>query len=243
MSQEALDEQHDRLVLRPSWNRSPDNRANLARAFLLHPGRNGQPMCGVFLRKPSRLHGGRHCRNLAMANGRCRLHGGPTPRGAAWHRVKFPKETDPHRDYRLGWLLDRTARRRIQRIVALAAMAPDKRVQALRRSSAMSPPPRTAEQILAAARLEFLIMQRPDHPLYPGVAPVSLEAEMLEADRLAVYDLSLSRDIRARALIRLLDRLAVADPELAPTPDQRRCRFRFLTDWLATHDAPVDPFS
>ncbi|WP_416357661.1 HGGxSTG domain-containing protein [Aureimonas phyllosphaerae] len=38
---------------------------------------------------------GEPCQNLAMANGRCRLHGGATPKGDRWHLPVWPNGSAP----------------------------------------------------------------------------------------------------------------------------------------------------
>ena len=47
--------------------------------------RDEAPKCGA-RRKGDHLP----CQNLALENGRCRLHGGLTPKGENWHRPRWP---------------------------------------------------------------------------------------------------------------------------------------------------------
>lgn len=52
-------------------------RFNAKRPFL--------PKCGA-----TRKSDGGACQNLPLANGRCRLHGGRTPKGDEWHKPQWP---------------------------------------------------------------------------------------------------------------------------------------------------------
>lgn len=47
------------------------------------------PKCGAKKRD------GESCRNLALANGRCRFHGGRVPKGDQWHRLTYPSGDSP----------------------------------------------------------------------------------------------------------------------------------------------------
>lgn len=38
---------------------------------------------------------GQPCRHIAMANGRCHLHGGRTPKGDGWHKPRWPNRGAP----------------------------------------------------------------------------------------------------------------------------------------------------
>ena len=60
-----------------------------------------------------------------MANGRCRLHGGATPAGAAWHKPQWPNANSPRAEEKLAAKLndrERTAKTRRRK---LAAMTPE----------------------------------------------------------------------------------------------------------------------
>lgn len=75
------------------------------------------PKCGARSRTT-----GDPCQNPGMENGRCRLHGGATPKGENWHRKQWPAD-----EAKLGRKLrdaERQARIRAKRI---AAMTPEER--------------------------------------------------------------------------------------------------------------------
>lgn len=69
------------------WSRSPEFRviADLALARY-NANRWRLPRCGAKAKGT-----GEPCRALPLANGRCRHHGGLTPRGDDWHRLRKPK--------------------------------------------------------------------------------------------------------------------------------------------------------
>lgn len=94
--------------------RSTLKRLNAARALL--------PRCSATARTT-----GEPCRQPAMENGKCRFHGGKTPRGDAWHKPAWPKASSPDAADKLNAKLhnmDRAATARKQR---LARMSPEER--------------------------------------------------------------------------------------------------------------------
>ena len=105
--------------------------------------RDAAPKCGA-RRKGDHLP----CQNLALENGRCRLHGGLTPKGENWHRPRWPgagasvAKTDKK--------LRELERRRKRREEQLAAMSPEERARSEARGRALRP--RTKAQRLAAAQ-------------------------------------------------------------------------------------------
>ena len=67
------------------------------------------------------------CQNVPMRNGRCRLHGGATPKGDQWHKPQLPKPDAPNVVKRLRrklWTLEKRARERRAR---REAMTPEQR--------------------------------------------------------------------------------------------------------------------
>lgn len=59
-------------------------------AARINARRATMPKCGAKTRTT-----GEPCQNLAMANGRCRLHGGATPKGDRWHLPVWPDGSAP----------------------------------------------------------------------------------------------------------------------------------------------------
>jgi hypothetical protein len=70
---------------------------------------------------------GEPCRNPGMENGRCRLHGGLTPKGKNWHRVQWPASDAPPE--KLEKKLRELKRRQLRREARVAAMTPEERAR------------------------------------------------------------------------------------------------------------------
>ena len=77
-----------------------------------------KPRCGAHARTT-----GEPCQQHAMSNGRCRLHGGRTPKGdGAWHRIRVPGPNAANAMDKLERKLrdhDRKAKAREKRIAAM----------------------------------------------------------------------------------------------------------------------------
>lgn len=80
------------------------------------------PKCGATARTT-----GEPCRQPAMENGRCRYHGGATPRGDAWHRPLWPDRNSPRVNEKLARKLAQLERASRKRAERLRAMSPDER--------------------------------------------------------------------------------------------------------------------
>ena len=99
------------------------------------------PKCGANKRRSE----GR-CENVALENGRCRLHGGLTPKGDQWHRIRWGGVKSSAR--KLARKQDEL-RVRQQRLEArLAAMTPEER-EAYDRISRLRKPGTPGERLLA----------------------------------------------------------------------------------------------
>lgn len=80
------------------------------------------PRCGA-----KRKRDGLPCEKPGLANGRCRIHGGLTPKGKNWHTVQWPKNGGAAADRKAARKLA-DLKRRAERLEArLAAMAPAER--------------------------------------------------------------------------------------------------------------------
>jgi hypothetical protein len=55
---------------------------------------------------------GMRCGNVAMENGCCYRHGGKTPKGDEWHRLQWPKRSDPRAMQKANRKLQRVERQR-----------------------------------------------------------------------------------------------------------------------------------
>jgi hypothetical protein len=75
------------------------------------------PRCGA-----KRKRDGDPCCKPAMANGRCRNHGGATPTGSAWHVPQYADPSTPRGERKLNRKLRAMQRHAEQRAARLAAM-------------------------------------------------------------------------------------------------------------------------
>lgn len=80
------------------------------------------PVCGARVKRT-----GGTCQQPAMENGRCRVHGGATPRGDAWHVVQWPSRDSRRPEKKLLAKLATLEKRRKARDARLAAMTPEQR--------------------------------------------------------------------------------------------------------------------
>ncbi|MCA8896623.1 MAG: hypothetical protein KDA48_15305, partial [Amphiplicatus sp.] len=110
----------------------------------------------------SKNHGGK-CQNLALENGRCKYHGGLTPKGDQWHRRQFPEPTSEHALRKIDRKLQMIARDEQRRLERVAAMTPEERQRYENRRRGHRPGTaseramrskayRDAEKVLGAAR-------------------------------------------------------------------------------------------
>lgn len=136
--------------------------------------RDEAPKCGA-RRKGDHLP----CQNLALENGRCRLHGGLTPKGENWHRPRWPAPGAPMA--KLDKKLRELERRRRRREEQLAAMSLEERARSEARGRALRP--RSKEQRLAASQAaegKRLLgrLQRPAAATPPEPDVLTLQAEL-----------------------------------------------------------------
>ena len=113
--------------------------AALAAIRKINAGRVRLPRCGA-----RRKSNGEPCRNLALENGRCRLHGGLTPKGKNWHRPQFRKSEKGIEKF-LKKELDLERRKRKQR-ARVAAMTPEQRAAYEKWQREHRPGPASARQ-------------------------------------------------------------------------------------------------
>lgn len=108
-------------------------RYNALRPFL--------PKCGA-----RRKRDGEPCQNLPLRNGRCRVHGGKTPSGAAWHRPVWPDKSSPNAEGKLHkklQALERAAKSRARRVARMEA-AERARYEKWHRERPVGPPGKRA---------------------------------------------------------------------------------------------------
>ncbi|TXN24101.1 hypothetical protein FV217_03860 [Methylobacterium sp. WL9] len=80
------------------------------------------PRCGAKCRTS-----GEPCRNHAMANGRCRLHGGKTPKKDGWHQPQWPERNSADAMGKVHRKLKDRERQARKRATRLAEMTPERR--------------------------------------------------------------------------------------------------------------------
>lgn len=80
------------------------------------------PKCGAKAKST-----GEPCRRVAMANGRCSLHGGRTPKGDGWHKPRWPNKNASGAEAKLNRKLRDLERARRQRQARLARMTDQER--------------------------------------------------------------------------------------------------------------------
>lgn len=116
-----------RRVRRPqkagAWPKSDQFRDIARRAITeWNMKRDDLPKCGAKGRKT-----GEPCRHVAMANGRCYVHGGRTPKGDDWHRPRWPDGDAPNAEVKLARKLRDMERSAKKRATRLAKMTPEER--------------------------------------------------------------------------------------------------------------------
>ncbi len=85
------------------------------------------PRCGARRRRD-----GEPCQQMVLfPNGRCRFHGGKTPKGKQWHKVQYPKARAPYDDVirKQRDVAKRQKKRAQARAEKLAAMTPEQRAK------------------------------------------------------------------------------------------------------------------
>lgn len=106
-----------------AWSQSPQAaEQRLLASQQAAAARAAAPKCGA-TRKSDR----QPCENPGLENGRCRLHGGATPRGADWHKVQMPGRGAPIA--KLERKLRKIALRRAEQAARVAAMTPEERAR------------------------------------------------------------------------------------------------------------------
>ena len=166
------------------WVRSGNiGRIGAAALARFRTERANAPVCGARTKKT-----GEPCQQQAMKNGRCRVHGGLTPRGDQWHVVQWPSRDSRRPEKKLLAKLEILKRRQEARDARLAAMTPEERAKHEkwhRRHRAGSAAARRAQcdelrqNAETVARLAALDTPRPKSP---GAQALADLAAWLEAD-------------------------------------------------------------
>ncbi|TCQ81206.1 hypothetical protein EDF68_102496 [Ochrobactrum sp. BH3] len=106
-----------------NWQQSAEWR-EIARqhCFKMNAERRLKQKCGATNKKD-----GEPCKNLAMENGRCKWHGGKSPKGKDWHKTQFPDGKSRNAVARAERKLADKRRIEKARNKRLASMTPEQR--------------------------------------------------------------------------------------------------------------------
>jgi hypothetical protein len=154
-----------------AWVQSAAGRASArAASEAARIARRGKPRCGS-----KRKSDGQPCRAPALANGRCRNHGGLTPAGSAWHRVQYPDPLlQPEKYAKKVREVERRQRQQRERV---AKMPPAERAKYEARSKAVKPRSVAQRESRRRDREAAELLLRRTTPA-PDPEVVALEAEL-----------------------------------------------------------------
>ncbi|WP_206520520.1 hypothetical protein, partial [Mesorhizobium sp. M1A.T.Ca.IN.004.03.1.1] len=130
--------------------------------------RSNLPKCNA-----ARKRDGEPCQQIAMANGKCFIHGGRTPRGSEWHRTQWPDGKSPEAEKKLQRKLAERERYVKKRAACLAAMSPAERERHAAWHAARKPGSAAAREQARAERkqnAEFREMMAAARPAPNGEA-------------------------------------------------------------------------
>lgn len=122
---------------------------------------------------------GAPCQQPALENGRCRVHGGLTPKGSDWHMPRWPAKDSARAAEKLNQKLAALEKRAAKIAARVAAMTPERREKyvAWKRSHK---PGSTADRE----------MVRRDRQARESVAELMNRPESISAERKALLDLA-----------------------------------------------------
>ncbi len=103
--------------------------------------RHLKPKCGATNKKD-----GEPCKNLALENGRCKWHGGKSPKGKEWHKTQFPDGKSRNAVARAERKLSDKRRIEKARNKRLASMTPEQRQEYEKWKSAHIPGPKAERE-------------------------------------------------------------------------------------------------
>jgi hypothetical protein len=140
------------------------------------------PKCGA-----RRKRDGEPCQNLAMANGRCRFHGGRTGKGDQWHRPRWPNGKRHDAEDKLKRKLADLERAEKKRRKRLAGMSPEERAAYEHWKKTHKPGPPSAREAARQRRqqddaLRASLAVPTTQPVNPEVARLDREIALLRAE-------------------------------------------------------------
>jgi hypothetical protein len=166
------------------WWRSERFRAVALQALRdINARRAALPKCGA-----KRKSDGGACQQPAMPNGRCRFHGGLTPKGDQWHKLRVPARSKSGAKSlaRFDKKLEARERREREKKRKLATMTPDQR-QAYEAWQQTHKPGSAS----ARARARFLreqnaflveLLEKPNQPVSDQIAALDALIDQIEAE-------------------------------------------------------------
>lgn len=158
----------------------------IGRATITHYNRHIRPLrprCGA-----KRKSDGEPCRNLALPSGKCRLHGGASPRGDNWHRLQWPAGSAPDASQKLDAKLKRAERNRRAKERRLAKMTLEER-ERHERWQRDHKPGRAGERARrradrkAAVEIREALARADARPVSPELVALQAERQRIEAER------------------------------------------------------------
>ena len=166
---------------RGGWSTSPEGRAHSRRVGTRSlRAWWARARCGAANRTT-----GKPCRNVALENGRCRLHGGLSPKGKHWHQTTWAKTYGPASNVKIDRKLKAIDRKAKRRAARLAAMTVEEQAahEEWQRSHR---PGRTPEQRANARRArEMRDRPEPPEPL-KSAELLAVEAQLERIEKLAL---------------------------------------------------------
>lgn len=157
--------------------------------------RDSYPRCGAKAKST-----GEPCQRFAMANGRCDVHGGRTPKGKDWHKPRWPNKNAPDAMEKLNRKLndlDRAYRKRERRLAAMTDEERARYEEWLRDHKPGSAAGRQTAKIRRQqdtdARARLAHAERSTRPMSPELERLEkliaqLEMEKLILERGSVFD-------------------------------------------------------
>lgn len=136
-----------------------------------------------------RKRDGERCENIASPNGKCRVHGGATPRGDEWHKPQWPSGSRPDWQKKLHEKLARLDRNRRRLERRLAKMSDDERkgYERWQRDHKPGPPAERARRRVdhnhASETREWLQQIDQQRPASAEITELQRQAAALEAER------------------------------------------------------------
>lgn len=177
---------HRRTSRQQAWDQF--GLPHVGRGAITHYNKHIRPLrprCGA---KTKSTEDGAPCENLALPSGKCRVHGGATPKGENWHVRQWPKGNAPDAERKLAAKLKRAERDKRRQDKRRAGMTAEERERHERWQRDHKPGPaaeraRRRNDRKAAAEIREFLERAEERPISPELAKLQAERERLEAER------------------------------------------------------------